>query len=152
MKVIINKQPIEVQDGITIMQACREAGIQVPSLCYLQDVSHNASCGICVVEVKGAKNLVRSCISPVSEGMEISTSSQRVLEARRTNLHLILANHPQECLSCDRNQSCELQALTFELGIHENPFVRTRKGKKAKDESSQSLVRDPESVSSADDA
>jgi iron-only hydrogenase group A len=144
MKVIINKQPIEVQDGITIMQACREAGIHVPSLCYLQDVSHNASCGICVVEVKGAKNLVRSCISPVSEGMEISTSSQRVMEARRTNLELILANHPQECLTCARNQSCELQELTFELGVHENPFVRTRKIKQTKDESSQSLVRNPE--------
>ena len=144
MKITINNQPIQAQEGITIMEACNSIGIKVPSLCYLKDISHNASCGVCVVEVKGAKSLLRSCITQVTDGMEITTNSQRVMEARRVNVELLLANHPQECLNCDRNQNCELQEITFDLGIHEKRFVRTRKEYSPKDESSLSLVRDPE--------
>lgn len=144
MKITINNQPVQAQEGITIMEACNSIGIKVPSLCYLKDISHNASCGVCVVEVKGAKSLLRSCITQVTDGMEIITNSQRVMEARRVNVELLLANHPQECLNCDRNQNCELQEITFDLGIHEKLFVRTRKEYSPKDESSLSLVRDPE--------
>ena len=144
MKITINNQPIEVPEGITIMDACNSVGINVPSLCYLKDVSHNASCGVCVVEVKGAKSLLRSCITQVTEGMEITTNSQRVMQARRVNIELLLANHPKDCLTCDRNQNCELQEVTFELGIHGNRFVRTRKEYGYLDETSPSLVRDPE--------
>lgn len=144
MKITINNQPVQVEEGLTIMEACHSVGINVPSLCYLKDVSSNASCGVCVVEVKGAKSLLRSCITKVTEGMEITTNSQRVMESRRVNVELLLANHPQDCLICDRNQNCELQQLTFDLGIHENHFVRTRKEYLPKDESSLSLVRDPE--------
>ena len=144
MRITINNQPLEVQEGLTIMDACNAVGIHVPSLCYLKDVSHNASCGVCVVEVKGAKSLLRSCITQVTPGMEITTNTQRVMEARRVNIQLMLANHPQECLGCDRNQNCELQEITFDLGIHEKPFVRTKKEYAPKDESSLSLVRDPE--------
>jgi len=100
---------------MTIMEACRLAGIHVPSLCYLKDVSHNASCGVCVVEVKGARSLLRSCITEVAEGMEIATNSPRAMEARKVNVELLLANHPQDCLTCDRNGNCELQLLTFTL-------------------------------------
>jgi len=144
MKITINNQPIEVSEGITIMEACHSVGINVPSLCYLKDVSHNASCGVCVVEVKGAKSLLRSCITQVTEGMEITTNSQRVMQARRVNVELLLANHPKDCLTCDRNQNCELQEVTFELGIQNNRFVRTRKEYGCLDETSLSLVRDPE--------
>jgi iron-only hydrogenase group A len=144
MKISINNQPIEVPEGITIMDACHSVGINIPSLCYLKDVSHNASCGVCVVEVKGAKSLLRSCITQVTEGMEITTNSQRVMQARRVNVELLLANHPKDCLTCDRNQNCELQEVTFELGIHDNRFVRTRKEYGYLDETSPSLVRDPE--------
>ena len=141
MKISINNQPLEVQEGLTIMEACNAVGIHVPSLCYLKDVSHNASCGVCVVEVKGAKSLLRSCITQVTPGMEITTNTQRVMEARRVNIQLMLANHPQECLGCDRNQNCELQEITFDLGINERSFVRTKKEYAQKDESSLSLVR-----------
>jgi iron-only hydrogenase group A len=144
MKVTINNQTIEAEEGTTIMEACRAAGFTIPSLCYLKDISANASCGICVVEVKGARSLLRSCITQITEGMEITTNSQRVMDARRTNLELLLANHPQECLICDRNENCELQQLTFDLGIHDRRFMRTRPAPLPKDDSSLSLVRDPE--------
>ena len=144
MKITINNQPIQVPEGITIMEACNSVGINVPSLCYLKDVSHNASCGVCVVEVKGAKSLLRSCITLVTENMEITTNSQRVMEARRVNVELLLANHPKDCLQCDRNQNCELQQITFDLGVTCKRFSRTQREIRPKDETSLSLVRDPE--------
>lgn len=144
MEIRINNRVVQVAEGCTIWQACRSVGIHVPSLCYLKDVSQNASCGVCVVEVKGARSLLRSCITKVTEGMEISTNSPRAMEARKLNVELLLANHPQDCLICDRNGNCELQQLTFTLGINSKRFVRTRKEHYAKDDSSLSLVRDPE--------
>jgi iron-only hydrogenase group A len=144
MKIIINNQPIQVKEGTTIMEACNSVGINVPSLCYLKDVSTNASCGICVVEVKGAKSLLRSCVTQVTDGMEITTSNQRIMEARKVNVELLMANHPVDCLICDRNQNCELQQLTFDLGINQKRFVRTRKETGVLDNSSFSLVRDPD--------
>ena len=144
MEVSINNQAVQVTEGSTIWQACHTVGIHVPSLCYLKDVSQNASCGVCVVEVKGAKSLLRSCITKVTEGMEIMTDTPRVMEARKINIELLLANHPQDCLICDRNGNCELQQLSFTLGVNSRRFERTRKERLAKDESSLSLVRDPE--------
>jgi iron-only hydrogenase group A len=144
MKVIIDNVNFEVPDNITIMEACHHAGIRIPSLCYLKDVSSNASCGVCVVEVKGARSLIRSCITRITEGMEIVTSSQRIHQARKVNVELLMANHPQDCLSCDRNQNCELQKLTYDFGITERRLPRTRKYVMAKDVSSLSLNRDPE--------
>ena len=144
MKITINNQPLEVSEGITILDACQSVGVKIPTLCYLKDVSNNASCGVCVVEVKGAKSLLRSCITKVTEGMEISTNTQRVMDARKMNVELLLANHPQDCLICDRNLNCELQNLTYMFGIAGKRFVRTRKQYMDKDETSLSLVRDPE--------
>ena len=122
MEVTINNQTVRVAEGSTIWQACRMAGIRVPSLCYLKDVSQNASCGVCVVEVKGARSLLRSCVTKIAEGMEILTDSPRAMEARRLNVELLLANHPQDCLICDRSGSCELQQLAYALGINGRRF------------------------------
>ena len=144
MKITIDNQVVEVNEELTILEACRRVGVKIPSLCYLKDVSHNASCGVCVVEVKGARALSRSCITKVVEGMEITTNSARIRNARKMNVELLLANHPQDCLTCDRNQHCELQQLTYEFGIHEKRFPRTRKVMQVKDNSSLSLLRDPE--------
>ncbi|HLP04657.1 MAG TPA: 2Fe-2S iron-sulfur cluster-binding protein, partial [Paludibacter sp.] len=105
MKIHINNQPVEVEEGITILEACNHAGIRIPTLCYLKDISKNASCGVCVVEVKGARSLLRSCITKVSDGMEISTHTQRVAEARKLNVELLLANHPND----HRQDVAELQ-------------------------------------------
>lgn len=144
MKITIDNQIYQVPEGLTVMEACRFAGIKIPSLCYLKDVSSNASCGVCVVEVKGARTLLRSCITKVTEDMEIITNNARILQARKMNVELLLANHPQDCLSCDRNQHCELQQLTYDFGITEKRFPRTRKVLQAKDFTSLSLIRDPE--------
>jgi iron-only hydrogenase group A len=142
INVKINGQVQQVEKGSTILNACKSAGVDIPTLCYMEDVSHNASCGICVVEVKGGKSLIRSCVTEVFEGMEISTNTGKVREARKMNLELILANHPNDCLNCLRNQNCELQSLSAELGIKESRFGRT-KPMEPKDASSPSVVRDP---------
>ena len=144
MKITINNCQYESTEGLTIMEACQVAGINIPSLCYLKDVSSNASCGVCVVEVKGAKSLLRSCVTKITEGMDITTNNERILEARKVNVELLLANHPDDCLSCERNQNCELQAITYQLGIFERRFGRTRKKYLKLDDSSLSLVRDPD--------
>ncbi len=140
--VKINGTEHKVPEGLTILAACKHAGIEVPTLCFLEDVARNASCGVCVVEVKGARSLVRSCSTCVREGIEISTNSPRIRDARRTTVELLLANHPRECLSCVRNQNCELQAIAADLGVKESRFVRTRKALPW-DTTSPSIVRDP---------
>jgi len=142
VSVNVNGSTCQVPQGITILDACLRAGIAIPTLCYLEDVARNASCGVCVVEVKGTRSLVRSCSTCVRDGMEISTNSSRIREARKTNVELLLANHPKDCLSCLRNQNCELQEIAADLGVKEHRFVRTKK-EEPLDETSPSLVRDP---------
>ena len=142
VNVKINKTSYQVEKGSTILEACKSAGIEIPTLCFLEGVSKNASCGICVVEVKGGKSLIRSCITEVFENMEILTNTARVREARKMNLELILANHPNDCLNCLRNQNCELQAMAYELGIKETRFGRTKE-EMPLDETSLSITRDP---------
>ncbi|HTY10803.1 MAG TPA: NADH-dependent [FeFe] hydrogenase, group A6 [Bacteroidota bacterium] len=142
VNIKINGNDFQVPQNVTILDACKRAGISIPTLCYLEDVATNASCAVCVVEVKGARSLVRSCSSCVREGIEIITNSARIRDARKTSVELILANHPKDCLSCLRNQNCELQSLAGDLGIKDNGFVRTKK-KEPLDTTSVSLTRDP---------
>ena len=141
--ITVNGREYKVSAGKTILESCKEIGIEIPSLCYLKDVSHNASCGICVVEVKGARTLVRSCVTQASEGMVVKTNSPSIDEARKTNLELILANHPKDCLICERNGNCELQDLTATLGIKEASYGKTKPVDPI-DDTSLSLVRNPE--------
>ena len=115
-----------VDSGSSLLEACAAAGAKVPTLCHLKDVSSNASCGLCVVEVEGAKSLVRSCVGGVSEGMKVSTATPRVMRARRNAVELLLANHPADCLTCARSGSCELQDAAQSLGIRTIRFPRTR--------------------------
>jgi iron-only hydrogenase group A len=143
LSVAINGKNYEVPAGKTILEACAGAGYAIPTLCHLPEVSSNASCGVCVVEVKGAKSLIRSCVTKVAEGMDILTSSKRALAARKTNVELLLANHPADCLSCLRNGNCELQAIAADLGITEVRFETTRRRPEPLDTTSPSLVRDP---------
>jgi len=127
--------------GSTILEACRLAGVKVPTLCHLPGVSSNASCGLCVVEVEGAKSLVRSCVQAAAPGMRIRTSGPRVMEARRTVIELLLANHPDDCLSCLRNGSCELQAAAELMGVRQKAFPRTKKPAKP-DRVGRGVMRD----------
>ncbi len=111
----INGQAVSVPEGTTVLDAARKAGIKIPTLCYLKDINAIGACRVCVVEVKGARSLVASCVYPVSEGMEVVTNSKRVLDSRKTTVELILSDHKKECLSCVRNGNCELQTLSEEL-------------------------------------
>ena len=111
----INGQAVSVPEGTTVLDAAKKAGIKIPTLCYLRDINAIGACRVCVVEVKGARSLVASCVYPVAEGMEVVTNSKRVLDSRKTTVELILSDHKKECLSCVRNGNCELQTLSEEL-------------------------------------
>ncbi len=115
----INGMPVSVPQGYTILQAAREAGIDIPTLCYLKDINEIGACRICMVEVKGAKSLVTACVYPVNEGMEVFTNTPKVLNARKTNLELVLSTHDKKCLSCVRSGDCELQRLCKEYGVED---------------------------------
>ncbi len=125
--ITIDGRTVAVPAGTTILNACKQVGIKIPTLCHLEEVCSNASCGICVVEVEGAKSLIRSCVQKVASGMKIHTATARVMKARKTVTELILANHPFECPTCLRSESCELQALAAQMGITEQHFPPTKK-------------------------
>lgn len=143
VKVKINGVEYNVEKGKSVLQACRDNNIEIPTLCFLEGLNEEASCSICLVDIKGFRALARSCVTKVSDGMEITTNSKRVMDARRMNLELILANHPHDCLACDRNQNCELQTIASNLGVDKIRFPTIRKRQISIDESSPSIVRDP---------
>lgn len=115
----INGIPVVVDEGSTILDAAKVAGVKIPTLCFLKDCNEVGACRVCMVEVKGARALAAACVYPVSEGMEVLTHSKRAIEARKNTVELLLSNHSKECLSCIRNQNCELQRLAQELGVRE---------------------------------
>lgn len=123
VKIKINGKEFETETGNTILAACNSAGIEIPNLCYLEGVSEEASCALCIVEVKGARALVRACVAKVREGLEIFTHTERVQNARRINLELVLANHPLDCMTCDKDGDCRLQDLAYEFGIKKSRFL-----------------------------
>lgn len=124
--ITINNKPYTVEDGLTILEAAKQNGISIPSLCYLKDIHQFGSCRICVVEVEGAKTLAPSCMTQVREGMVIRTNSDRVRRARKVLYELLLSDHSKDCLSCKRNQSCELQELGKILGVEATRFEGSR--------------------------
>ena len=143
LNIKIDGKECKVAEGTTILKAAREVGIDIPTLCYLEGISENASCGVCCVEVRNAKSLLRACITKVSEGMEIYTNTPAVRGARRMNVELLLAGHPKECPTCDKNETCELRVLASDLGIRAVRFAKTRKRDFNVDLSSPSIIRDP---------
>jgi len=140
INLTINGRAVTVPEGTTILNAAKQNGINIPTLCYLEGVNKFGGCRICVVEVKGAKALAASCMVEVSEGMEVETNSERARKARKLNCELILSDHPQDCLSCSRNGNCELQSLASTLGIDRARF----KGESSPDilDISPSITRD----------
>ena len=124
VNIQINGMPLSVPKGVSILEAARFAGIEIPTLCYLKDINEIGACRICMVEVKGARSLVTACVYPVNEGMEIFTNTERVRHSRKITLELILSTHDKKCLSCVRSGNCELQALCKEFGVDdENAFA-----------------------------
>ena len=142
VKIEINNMPLEVEKGTTILDAAKKVGIKIPTLCYLEGLQNPGSCRVCVVEVEGANTLQPSCVTEVREGMKIKTNNKRVRNARKTILELLLCDHPWECNTCDRNQSCELQKLADEYGIREVRF-QSVKERLPLDESTPGIIRDP---------
>ncbi|HRY30031.1 MAG TPA: NADH-dependent [FeFe] hydrogenase, group A6 [Elusimicrobiota bacterium] len=138
----VNGQKIECKPEDTVLTALQRAGIFVPTLCYLPDLFANGACRMCVVEVEGQRNLIPSCAFPVAENMKVSTHSPRVLRARKTIIELLCSNHPDDCLYCGRNGSCELQRLTELLGVRERRYTGER-SRHRPDVSNPSIARDP---------
>lgn len=115
---------VSVPKGTMILEAAKQAGIDIPTLCYLKEYNEIGACRICLVEIEGCDRLAASCNTVVEEGMVVSTRSQRVIDARRTNLQLLMAEHDQNCLSCLRNNNCKLQQLCANDNITEQPFEK----------------------------
>ncbi len=137
----INDKEYSFPDSYKVIDAARDAGIRIPTLCYLKDLNEIGSCRMCLVEVKGARALQAACVYPVSEGLEIYTNSPRVKAARKATLELILSNHEKKCLTCVRSQNCELQQLAKELGVEELPYEGENIHYEL-DNTSTSIVRD----------
>ncbi len=143
INVTINGKTHHFESGMTILEACRQVGVDVPTLCHLKDLAPSGSCRICVVEVDKARSLIPSCAYPISDGMVVRTNTERIREARKMIVELLIANHPQTCLTCNRNMTCELQKLAQELNAEPKPFYKDRRQYYV-DATSPSLVRDPE--------
>lgn len=122
VKLWIDNQEVNVEKGTTILNAAASVGIKIPTLCFLKDLNEIGACRVCIVEIKGKDALVAACNTLVAEGMEIYTNSKRVMNARRTNVGLILSQHDYRCATCVRSGNCSLQKLANDLDILEVPF------------------------------
>ncbi|WP_461248028.1 NADH-dependent [FeFe] hydrogenase, group A6 [Treponema sp. R6D11] len=139
----INGKTVEVEPGTTILQAAQKVNIKIPTLCYNSDLTPWASCGICIVRLAGSPKMVRACCTACEPNMNIITHDPEIIAVRRTVLELILSNHPNDCLQCPRNQSCELQNLASEFGLREAPFIKV-KNELPIDDSNPAIVLCPE--------
>lgn len=147
VNIKINGRDIQADEGMTVLDAAKKASIKIPTLCHMDleglgFLNKDANCRVCMVEVMNWGNLVPACITKVSEGMDIRTDTTRVVNARRTNVELLLSNHPKDCLVCNRNGSCELQQLAILTHIDEIRYEGERKEFEI-DDSSLSIIRDP---------
>jgi len=122
IKLKINGLEVEAPKGSTILDAAHLAGIKIPTLCYFKDINEIGACRICVVEVKGARNLVAACVNPAEDGMEVLTATPQLIESRRKTLELILSTHDKRCLNCVRSGNCELQQLCTDLGVEDQSY------------------------------
>ena len=114
VNITINGRVVQAEEGQSILKAAQAAGIRIPTLCYHRDLTPTGNCRMCVVEVKGQRFLQAACVFPVADGLIVNTQSERVMRSRRKTLELMLANHPNDCMTCDMSESCELQDLVYE--------------------------------------
>ena len=143
INLTINGKAVQVKEGTTVLQAARQANIEIPTLCYLKELNCIGACRVCVVEQcspRGSR-LIAACVYPCEEGMEIKTNSAMARHSRKTTLELLLSNHKKKCLSCPRSQNCELQKLSLEYGCDEDAFFSDDLNEPL-DTSSPYLVRD----------
>ncbi|MBP3284861.1 MAG: iron hydrogenase small subunit [Clostridia bacterium] len=140
VNITIDGVNIEAEDNLTVLEAAKQANIDIPTLCYLKKINKIGACRICLVEVKGARGLQAACSYPVSEGLVVRTNTKEIMDARRSTLELILSNHKKNCLSCSRNTDCELQALADRMGVGDVVYEGTAEDEI--DDLSTSIVRD----------
>ena len=138
----INGLEVSAPAGSTILEAAHLAGIRIPTLCYLKEINEIGACRMCVVEVKGAKNLVAACVYPINEGMEVWTNTPRLIKSRRRTLQLLLSNHDKKCLSCVRSGNCELQQLCREYGVDDEDYFQGESNHYELDTSAAHMIRD----------
>jgi len=141
MNVTINSQKIQVPEGVTILQAAKQAGVAIPTLCNLEHREAIGACRVCLVEVEGARTLMAACSTPAAEGMTVRTHSALARSARRQVVEMLLSEHDGNCPTCDRSGDCELRALAQEMGVSQVPFEGIR-AKRHTDESTPALIRD----------
>ncbi len=137
----INGTEITVPEGTTVLEAAKKNNIDIPTLCYLKGINEIGACRMCLVEIKGARALQASCVYPVADGIEVLTNSQKVRDARKINLELILSNHNRECTTCVRSENCELQKLAKDMGVSDIAYEGVKSGEWI-DDLSPSIVRD----------
>ena len=138
----INDILVQVPDGTTILDAARKVQVRIPTLCKHPDLPPTAACGICVVRIKGSSKMLRACCTPIEEGMDIITHDPEIVAIRRTVLELILSAHPNECLTCGRNSTCELQKLAADFGIREEEFAKHLQ-EAPRDETTRAVTLEP---------
>ncbi|NOX64666.1 MAG: 2Fe-2S iron-sulfur cluster binding domain-containing protein, partial [Chlorobi bacterium] len=142
ISIQINERKLSVPMGTTILEACRENNIHIPTLCHHDDLCIAGVCRVCVVEVEGMKTLQASCAFPITAPIKIVTASPKVRRARKHVIDLLLSEHYGECYSCFRNNNCELQSLAKEYGVDHYNFGHVTKPRFQVDNSSFSVVRD----------
>ena len=143
IEIVINGRPVDVPEGLSILEAAKLVQVKIPTLCHHPDLPPTAACGLCIVRIEGTAKLLRACCTPVEPGMRIVTHDPEIVNVRRTVLELILSNHPNDCLKCGRNQSCELQRLAADFGITEDDFQKFIGGS-PKDDSTGAFVIEPD--------
>ena len=129
-KIFINEKSINVDEGITVLQACEIAGIEIPRFCYHERLSIAGNCRMCLVEMENSAKPVASCAMPVTEGMKIKTNSEMVEKARKGVMEFLLINHPLDCPICDQGGECDLQDQAMAYGKGLSRFVEKKKGRK----------------------
>ncbi len=129
MKINIDNKSYEVEKDSTILEVCKLLDIEIPTLCHDERLTPHSACRMCLVEVEGAKNLVTSCSTKIRDGMTVFTKNEKVINARREVLDLILSNHPMECLNCEKSGKCKLQNYAYDYDLEDGTFKgETRKG------------------------
>lgn len=123
VNITINGKPVEAEPGMTILQAAQSVGFDIPTFCHDPQLVGAGACRICVVEVENARNLPASCVTPVYNGMVVHTESERVIQARKVNLSLLLANHPLDCLTCEKSGNCKLQEYCYRYDVSQSDFL-----------------------------
>jgi len=142
VNLTIDNIKVEAKEGDTILQAAKYVGVEIPTLCFLKDINEVGACRVCLVEIEGARSLQASCVHPVAEGMVVRTNTQKVRDARKSTIELILSNHDRECTTCERNRKCELQYIAEGLGVSEIYFDGEKTAGGTYDDLSTSIVRD----------